>query len=579
MRENRQLAKIFYEIADYLDMEDLPFRPFAYRRAADFLESSKTSVRELYDKEKIKGLVVLPGIGENIAKKIEEYLKTGEIKYYNRLKKKAPIDIRGLIAIEGVGPKTVKKLYKELNVKTIEDLERVAKEGKVAQLDGFGEKSQKSIIEGIEFLKKTKGRVSLGEALPIAGEIISFLSKADQVLKVDSAGSLRRMKETIGDIDILVASDDPQKVMDRFVSMNGVEKIWGVGQTKASIRMREGFNVDLRVVSPDSYGSALQHFTGSKDHNIRLRRFAIEKSMKVNEYGVFKGDKRIAGQDELSVYKSLKMDYIPPEMREDFGEVELATLGKIPEIIGYSSIKGDLHCHTDWTGGANSMEEMAEKAIELGYSYLGISDHTEFLRVENGLSAQELLSQREKIENLNDKIKKRRSGAVQFKLLHGCEANILEDGSIDIDDQTLEKLDFVIAGIHSNFKMSQDKMTQRLIKAMKNPNIDIIAHPTGRIIGKREAYQLDMNKIFETAIETETILEINASPYRLDLNDLNIRRAVDLGVKMIINSDAHHKENMSQIFLGVAQARRGWAKESDIVNSGDLESLLGSLKR
>ncbi|MGB3988674.1 MAG: DNA polymerase/3'-5' exonuclease PolX [Minisyncoccales bacterium] len=579
MRENRQLAKIFYEIADYLDMEDLPFRPFAYRRAADFLESSKTSVRELYDKEKIKGLVVLPGIGENIAKKIEEYLKTGEIKYYNRLKKKAPIDIRGLIAIEGVGPKTVKKLYKELNVKTIEDLERVAKEGKVAQLDGFGEKSQKSIIEGIEFLKKTKGRVSLGEALPIADEIISFLSKADQVLKVDSAGSLRRMKETIGDIDILVASDDPQKVMDRFVSMNGVEKIWGVGQTKASIRMREGFNVDLRVVSPDSYGSALQHFTGSKDHNIRLRRFAIEKSMKVNEYGVFKGDKRIAGQDEPSVYKSLKMDYIPPEMREDFGEVELATLGKIPEIIGYSSIKGDLHCHTDWTGGANSMEEMAEKAIELGYSYLGISDHTEFLRVENGLSAQELLSQREKIENLNDKIKKRRSGAVQFKLLHGCEANILEDGSIDIDDQTLEKLDFVIAGIHSNFKMSQDKMTQRLIKAMKNPNIDIIAHPTGRIIGKREAYQLDMNKIFETAIETETILEINASPYRLDLNDLNIRRAVDLGVKMIINSDAHHKENMSQIFLGVAQARRGWAKESDIVNSGDLESLLGSLKR
>ena len=229
--------------------------------------------------------------------------------------------------------------------------------------------------------------------------------------------------------------------------------------------------------------------------------------MKVNEYGVFKGDKRIAGQDEPSVYKSLKMDYIPPEMREDFGEVELATLGKIPEIIGYSSIKGDLHCHTDWTGGANSMEEMAEKAIELGYSYLGISDHTEFLRVENGLSAQELLSQREKIENLNDKIKKRRSGAVQFKLLHGCEANILEDGSIDIDDQTLEKLDFVIAGIHSNFKMSHDKMTQRLIKAMKNPNIDIIAHPTGRIIGKREAYQLDMNKIFETAIETETILE------------------------------------------------------------------------
>lgn len=579
MRENRQLAKIFYEIADYLDMDDLSFRPFAYRRAADFLESSKTSVRELYDKEKIKGLVALPGIGENIAKKIEEYLKTGEIKYYNRLKKKTPIDIRGLIAIEGVGPKTVKKLYKELNVKTIEDLERVAKEGKVAQLDGFGEKSQKSIIEGIEFLKKTKGRVSLGEALPIADEIISFLSKMDQVLKVDGAGSLRRMKETIGDIDILVASDDPQKVMDRFVSMNGVEKVWGVGQTKASIRMREGFNVDLRVVSPDSYGSALQHFTGSKDHNIRLRRFAIEKGMKVNEYGVFKGDKRIAGQDEPSVYKSLKMDYIPPEMREDFGEVELATLGKIPEIIGYSSIKGDLHCHTDWTGGANSMEEMAEKAIELGYSYLGISDHTEFLRVENGLSAQELLSQREKIENLNDKIKKRRSGAVQFKLLHGCEANILEDGSIDIDDQTLEKLDFVIAGIHSNFKMSQDKMTQRLIKAMKNPNIDIIAHPTGRIIGKREAYQLDMNKIFETAIETETILEINASPYRLDLNDLNIRRAVDLGVKMIINSDAHHKENMSQIFLGVAQARRGWAKESDIVNSGDLESLLGSLKR
>jgi len=340
--------------------------------------------------------------------------------------------------------------------------------------------------------------------------------------------------------------------------MPGVQKVWGKGKTKTSVRMDRGYNVDLRVVPKSSFGSALQYFTGSKEHNIALRRVAIAKGLKLNEYGVFKGSKKVAGETEQAVYSALGVEWIPPELREGLGELN----SKLPNLINYDDIKGDLHCHTNWSGGFNSIEEMARKAMSLGYSYIGITDHTKYLRIENGLDEKRLKEQRKEIDLVNKKL--------DIKILQGCEANILADGSIDIKDSVLQKLDFVIAGIHSHFKLSRDQMTKRMIKAMSNPYVDIISHPTGRIIGKRAEYEIDLNKILTVAKETDTILEINANPSRLDLNDINIRKAVKAGVKMIINTDAHEERHMDLMNLGVAQARRGWASKTDIVNTKDL---------
>lgn len=564
---NREIAEIFHEIADHLDMGDVPFRPYAYRKAADVIESNKEDIKKVYERGGLKELEAMPGIGKNIALKIEEYVKKGRIEYHEKLKRKTPVEMEELIRIEGVGPKTVRTLFRELDIRTVKDLERAAKEGKIAEVEGFGEKSQGEILQGIEFLKKTEGRVLLGRAIPRAEEVLSFLEDTPEVKRIDTAGSLRRMKETIGDVDLLAASDEPEKVMDRFVAMEGVEKVWGKGKTKASVRMKEGFNIDLRVVPIESYGSALQHFTGSKEHNIALRRVAIEKGMKVNEYGTFKGKEKVAGRTEEEVYSALGMQFIPPEMREDTGEIMLALKGGLPEPIEHRDIKGDLHCHSTWSGGENSIEEMARKAIELGHSYIGIADHTKYLRIENGLDEKELAKQRKEIDKINLKLK-------NFKILQGCEANILKDGSIDIDDEALEQLDFVIAGVHSHFKMDKREMTERMIKAMENPNVDIISHPTGRIIGRRGEYEIDLDKVIEVAKRTGTVLEINSFPERLDLSDLNIRKSAEAGVKMIINTDAHRREHMDLMRLGVAQARRGWAKKSDVINSGNLEKLL-----
>ncbi len=568
---NRKIAGIFREIAAHLQMDNVPFKPAAYKKAADVLEVIKEDIGKVYQRGGLKELEALPGIGKNIALKIEEYIKKGKIEYYQKLKKKTPVEMEELIRIEGVGPKTVRTLFRKLDIRTVDDLERAAKEGRIAGLEGFGEKSQSAIIQGIEFLKKTKERVLLGRAMPRAEEVLNHLKKFPEVERIDTAGSLRRMKETIGDIDLLAASDEPEKVMNHFVSIEGIEKVWEMGGTKASVRMKEGFDIDLRVVPVKSYGAALQHFTGSKEHNIALRRVAIDKGMKVNEYGVFQGKKMIAGRSEEEVYFTLGMQFIPPEMREDRGEIALALEGKLPRPIAYGEIKGDLHCHSIWSGGQNPIEEMAQKAIGLGYSYIGIADHTKYLRIENGLDEKELEKQREEIEALNSKFK-------GFKILQGCEANILKDGSVDIEDRALGKLDFVIAGIHSHYKMEKGEMTKRMIRAMENPHIDIISHPIGRLLGKREGYGIEIDKIIEAAKRTETILEVNAFPERLDLGDLEIRRAVEAGVKLVINSDAHHCAHMDFMRLGIAQARRGWTKKEDIVNSGGPSEFLSSIK-
>ena len=575
--KNQEIAKIFYNMAEFLRMEDVQFKPAAYEKVAVVLESLEQDVEDIYEKGGLKSLENIPGVGKNIAQKIEEYLKTGQIKDYQRLKKRIPVAIDELSAIEGIGPKKIKILYQKLGIKNLNDLAEAAKKGKIASLFGFGPKSEKNILEGIAFLKKSQGRFLLGEILPEVKEILKKLEALTEVKQINAAGSVRRMKETIGDVDILIISKKPEIVMDFFVSLPDVIKIWAKGPTRSSVRMAQGFDCDLRVVPEKSYGSALQYFTGSKEHNVALRRVAIEQGLKLNEYGLFRGKKMISGRNEKDIYKSLSMNWMEPELRENRGEIE-ASLRQVqdkpnglPKIISYKDIKGDLHCHSSWDGGANSIKEMAEAALGMGYQYLGISDHTKFLKIENGLDEKQLSQQKKEIDKLNKKLQ---VTSYKLQVLHGCEANILNNGSIDNKDKALKKLDYAIAGIHSSFKMPKKNMTERLIRAMKNPHIDIISHPTGRVIKKRDEYQIDCNKILKTAKETKTILEINSFPERLDLNDQNIKKAKEVGVKMIINTDAHHKDHLRFMEFGISQARRGWAEKKDIINTQPLDELL-----
>jgi len=573
---NQEIAKIFQKIAYFLEMENVKFKPYAYEKAALTLEGLEKDVEEIYKKEGFEGLKKIPGVGESIAEKIEEYLKTGKIQYYEDYKRKYPINLDDLMGIEGLGPKRLKVLYEKLGVKNLKDLEEAIKAHKVSILPGFGEKTEKNILEAIEFAKRSKGRFLLGEILPKVKEIYEKLKNLKEVERIEIVGSIRRMKETIGDVDFLVISKNPKPIMDFFVSLPGVIKIWGKGTTKASVRMKEGFDMDIRVLPKKSFGTALQYFTGSKEHNIALRKIAIEKGMKLSEYGLFKGSKMVAGESEEEIYQKLGLDWISPELRENRGEIEAAILHKLPKLIDYKDIKGDLHLHSNWDGGKNSIEEIAEYAIKMGYEYVGIADHTKFLKIEHGLDEKQLRERNKEIDKINLKLKTQN---LKLKVLKGCEANILPDGKIDINDQCLKEQDFVIAGVHSRFKMSKEEMTERIIRAIKNPNVDIISHPTGRLIQKRGEYEIDFDKILKVAKETGTILEINSYPERLDLNDINIKKAKEMGVKMIINTDAHHVEQMRFIEFGIAQARRGWTEKEDIINSWSLEKMLKFLKK
>lgn len=573
--KNKEIAKIFSEIAEYLEMEGVQFKPYAYQKAAITLETLKDDVEDLYGKGGLKALKGIPGVGESIALKIEEYLKTGSIQYYEEFKRKLPIDLDEIVAVEGVGPKKAKVLYEMLGIRTLEELEDAAKAHKIAPLFGFGEKTEKNILQAIDFLKGSKGRFLLGEILPIAHQVLEKLQGLPEVERVDTAGSLRRMKETIGDVDFLVISTDPARVMDFFVSLPGVVKVWGKGATKSSVRMREGFDMDVRVIPPESYGAALQYFTGSKAHNIALRKIAMDKGYKLSEYGLFKGSQMIAAHTEEEVYGKLGMPWIPPELREDRGEIDAALAGKLPDLIGYADIKGDLHVHCHWNGGANSIEEIVEAALSLDYEYVGISDHTKFLKIERGLDEEKLMARNKEIDRLNDRLAKE---GKHFRVLKGCEANIMADGSIDITDAVLAELDFVIAGVHSHFRMPRAEMTRRIITAMRNPHVDIISHPTGRILKRREEYEVVFDDLLQVARETGTILEINSYPERLDLGDVNIFACKQAGVKMVINTDTHHVDQLRLIRFGIAQARRGWAEKRDIINAWPAEDLLKMVK-
>jgi len=577
---NRKIAKILYEMAVFYEIKDVPFKPRAYKRASFALESSSEDVEEIYKKGGIGALTKIEGIGKGIASHIEEVIKTGHFKEYERLKKKIPVDVLELMSVGGIGPKMVGVLWEELKIKDLAGLKKAAEAGKISKLKHFGARSEKNILRGIEFLKKSGGRRILGHVYHEILEIEKAIKNIPEVLKFEIAGSVRRMKETVGDLDLLVISNEPVRVMEKLAKIPQVSEVFGGGPTKMNVKLTNGMDADLRVVPGGSFGAALNYFTGSKDHNIALREIAIKKGYKLNEYGLFKKDrsqkwKMIAGSSEEDIYRALGLVYIEPELREKTGEIEAAKNKKLPKLVGYGDLKGDLQIQTDWTDGKNSIEEMAFAARDAGLEYIVITDHTKSLAMTGGSDEKKLTRQMEAIDKINKKFKKK---GHKIKILKGAEVNIMKDGTLDINDETLKKLDVVGAAAHSYFDLPRDEQTKRIIRAMENPNVDIIFHPTGRVINRREAMDIDMDKIISAARRTKTILEIDAYPDRLDLHDGYVRKCVDARVKMCIDTDAHSADHFKFLKFGIAQARRGWATKNDIINAWPLEKMLNFLK-
>lgn len=586
---NQDIARVLGEMAALYEMEGVLFKPRAYEKAALGVESLDEEVKEIYKKGGTRALEKIPGVGKGIAYHIEMLLKKGHFPEYVRLKKKIPVNISELTAVEGVGPKMVKTLWQKLRIRSLTDLEKAARAGKIKKLVHFGKKSEDKILKGIEFLKKSGGRAVLGFVLPEIRSLEKTIKSFPEVDEVMVCGSIRRRKETIGDIDILATSSKPQKVMDRFLGLPFIAHVYGKGPTKTNIKLKNGLDADLRVVPKESFGAAVNYFTGSKDHNIALRELAIKKGWKLNEYGLFRGKKMIAGKTEEKIYKALGLRYIEPEMRENTGEIEAAALRpilslggrktksgmRLPKLIGYKDLRGDLQVQTNWTDGEASIEEMVRAAKEAGLEYIAITDHTRSLAMTGGSDEKKLLRQMVAIDKVNRKFQ---VSSLKFKVLKGAEVNIGKDGTLDIKDEVLKKLDVVGAAVHSHFKLPRQEQTKRIIKAMENPNVDIIFHLTGRIINRREPIDVDIDEIIKAAKRTGTILEIDAYPDRLDIKDEYIRKCVEAGVKMSIDSDAHSIQHFKYLEIGIAQARRGWAEKGDIINTFPSEKMLQDLK-
>jgi DNA polymerase (family X) len=583
--KNVEIVRIFREIAYLIQIaENDPntvYKVRAYEKAADVIENLTVGLEEIYLKNGVQGLRKIPSIGNAISLKIEEFIKSHKIDYHQELTTKIPLKISEFYNMRGIGPKTIKILYEKLKITSISDLEKAASEGRIANLKGFSKMKEENILRTIQLSKKNKTRYLLGDVYPLVKKIESRLTTEDSVIRCAVVGSFRRMKETIGDIDILVSTKEPEKVVNFFVNMPEVEEIKGKGKAKAFVELSNGIGVDLLVVPKESFGSASQYFTGNKDHNISLRNLAISNGLHLNEWGLFtKKKKQIAGDDEQEIYEKLHLQYIPPELRENCGEIEYFSNDQKErlDLIDYGDLKGDLHTHSEKTDGTKSIKDMALQARKkFGLDYIAVTDHTKSLRLANGLDENQLLDQINKIRELNDVINEYSTDS-RFRILSSAEVNILKDGTLDIVNNVLDKLDIVGASIHSNFSLSKDIQTERLIKAAKNPSIDILFHPTGRIINKREGYSIDVEKIINTACETRTVLEINSSYNRLDLRDEHIRLAVQNGVKLAINSDAHHPVHFAYLLFGIGQARRGWAKKMDIINTLKVDTLLKELK-
>lgn len=580
---NQAIAETLRQIGEYLEMQKVPFKPRAYEKVALTVDALEEEVAAIYKRGGAAALKEIPGVGAGIADKIEEFLTTGKIKEYEQLKKATPVRLDELSRVEGLGPKSVQKLYQKLGVKNLKELEAAAKAGKIASLEGFGEKSEEKILKGIGFAKTAGERFILGSIMPRVHEIEEALVHIDGVEKVIVAGSARRRKETIGDVDILAISSKPKIIMDKFVAMPGIMNVIANGETKSSIKIRPGINVDLRVVAKESYGAALNYFTGSKDHNVAIRQLAVKKGWKLNEYGLFeegekqKGNvgegKRIAGASEEEIYRKLGMDYIEPELRENTGEVQAALAHKLPKVIGYGDLQGDLQVQTNWTDGSDSIETMARTAAARGLKYIAITDHTKRLAMTHGLDEKRIQEQWKEIDAVNKKL------VGKIKILKGTECDILKDGSLDLPDEILAKLDVVGVSVHSFFDMPRAAQTARVLRAMANPHVDILFHPTGRVINRRPPIDIDIDEVIVAAKKTGTILEIDALPERSDLKDEHIRKCVEAGVMMAIDSDAHAPTHFPLLEYGIAQARRGWATKDDIVNAWPVEKMLRFLKK
>lgn len=573
--KNADAARAMRELGFLTEVgEDDPnaqFRARAYYRAADTIASLSENVADIYNDSGIKGLLGIPSVGKAIAGKIEELIKTGKVRALEEMKAKIPINVAELSSIEGVGPKAIKAIYDSLKVKDLAELEKAAADGRLRKVPGFSEKKAQDVLKRIEFAKMGRGRRIIGEVWPLVKQIEKGLSQVAGVKNAVAAGSVRRMKETIGDIDYIASANDPEPVMDFFVSMPEVEEIVGRGPAKAFVRLAGGIDADLLVVPEESWGAALQYFTGSKEHSVELRRVAIAKGLRLNEWGVFRGEKRVAGKTEEEVYNALGLQWMPPEIRENAGEIELARQNRIPGLVEYNSLKGDLQVHSENSDGTATIEEMARGAKAFGLGYIALTDHTKSLALAGGLDEQELLDQANSIAELNDRLE-------GFRVLASAEVNIMKDGSLDIANNVLDKLDIVGAAIHSNFNLPVEAQTARLVKAAENPSVDILFHPTGRLINKRPGYPVDIEKVIETAKDTGTILEIDAHYDRLDLKDEYIRMAVKSGVKLVIDSDAHHPIHYAYLTFGIGQARRGWATQADILNTLPADKLLKALK-
>jgi len=578
---NKEISKILYEIGEYLEIKEIQFKPRAYEKAGYSIENLEEEVSEVYKKGGLKSVEDIPGVGVSIAEKIEELIKTGYLKYYEKLKRSLPVEIGELSSVEGVGPKMIFKLYKKLKIKNINDLEKAAKNGKIAKITGLGKKTENKILKGIEFLKKSSGRFLLGSILPLVRLIEKRLRNLKEVDRMAIAGSIRRMQETIGDLDFMVTSSKPSKVIEFFVNMPEVIYVYSKGTAKALVRLKNRMDADIEIVPDKSYGAALLAFTGDKRHNIALRALAEKKGYKLNDFGLWRGKKMITGRTEEKIYKALGMQTPPPEIRTDSGEIQAALRqaqgkpGGLPKLIGYGDLKGDLQVTTDWTDGENSIEEMALAAQEIGLEYIAITDHTKSLAMTGGLDEKKLLKQMAEIEKINKKL---HASGFKLQVLKGAEVNILKDGSLDIKDEVLAKLDIVGIAVHSHFNLPRSEQTKRIVKAMRNKNADILFHPTGRLIQKREPYNVDIEEIIKTAKETGTILEIDADPYRLDLKDEYIKKAIETGVKLAIDTDAHSKNSFHYLEFGIAQARRGWATKNDIINTHPWREMLKLLK-
>ena len=569
MSTNHEIALIFERISNMLSvLDENPFKIRAYKKAALNISELSDDIEQRASEDNITDI---PGVGKDLAAKVKEYIDTGKVAEYEKLSKTVPLEVIELLRIQGLGPKTLSLLFKELKVRSLADLEKALDGDEILGFKGLGEKKIKDIKKGISIFKESKERTLLGVALPLSEIIIRAIESIPGTEGTVAAGSLRRFRETVKDIDILTISDNTKETVTKFTQMPFVQDVLASGSTKGSVIAGDGLDtgiqVDLRVVGPESYGAALQYFSGSQAHNIRVRSLATKKGLKINEYGVYKGDKIIAGETEREVYTSLGLPFIPPELREDRGEIEAALEGRLPDLIELSDIKGDLHMHTTWSDGKASIKEMAESAKALGYSYIAITDHSPSSVIANGLSVKRLREKKKELESVDKEIK-------GIKILMGSEVDIKPDGTLDYPDKVLKELDVVIASVHSGFKMDMETMTERILSAVRNPYVHAIGHPTGRLINEREPYEVDIDRLIEEALEHGKALEVNGSYPRLDLKDLHVRKAIEAGVKIIISTDAHRPEQLLQMKLGVGTARRGWVEKKSVLNTLETKEIL-----